>query len=126
MRKCISKSGVATGLAAVGLAASLLMAPAAAAGPIGPTRASGYLTCPAGQAVYIESYASGLITHGWTTGGGPNPVYDSVEYFQGWFGINYTNSGAQNVTWYIQVDPHPGGEDTAYGMGDGANGAFCG
>ncbi len=126
MRKRTLKASVATGLATLGFAASVLIAPAATAGPIGPTRASGYLNCPAGQTAHIESYASGLITHGWTTGGGPNPVYDSAEYFQGWFGFNYTNTGAQNVSWYIEVDPHPGGEDTAYGMGNGANGGFCG
>lgn len=112
--------------AALGCALSIGWAPSAGAGDqVGPTYAGGTLTCGAGESVWIESYAVGLITHQWNSDGGPNAEVESVEYFQPLFGVNYTDTNEQATVWKIYVEDQPGGQGI-YGMGDNFNGAFCG
>lgn len=126
MRKSIARTTLAGAAGAFGLLFSVLLAPAAQAGSqVGPTYTGGFLTCPAGQTVHIESHAVGLVYHSWTTGGGPNADYTQQEYFQGLFGINYTDTSERAVTWNIRVKDQPGGQGF-YGMGDNRNEAFCG
>lgn len=99
--------------------------PASADEPVGDQRQSGFMTCAPGEQVGITSYSIGTVTRAWTTGGGPDPVYEhstsaSTEYS---FVTSYTHE--QAVTWYIEANP-PGGFGGYYGLGgESDDRAFC-
>lgn len=82
--------------------------PASADHAVGPTRKSGFATCPMGSEVVIESNAIGRIQHGWTTEGGPNPLYytNNMQHAIYWWDVTHT--GRRAVTWYVSVKSYNG------------------
>lgn len=94
--------------------------PVAAQSQIGPTRKSGFQNCPVGSQVIIDSMAAGKVTHGWTTGGGPNPYYQTAVFWQAGTVYRSTDTGARSVTWFISATSYNG---SSYGIESG--GAFC-
>lgn len=75
---------------------------------IGPTRKSGFATCPLGSEVVIESNAIGKVTHGWTTEGGANPTYLTNPFQHAIYWWDTTHTGKRAVTWYVSVKSYNG------------------
>ncbi len=105
-------------------AMTFIATPASADEPVGRQRVSGFMTCASGEQVGIVSKGIGTITRAWTTGGGPNPVYERSTSVNALYATATSYTHQQTVTWYIEAGP-PGGASGYYGLADDTNYAFC-